>query len=155
MISKRFGWTAFLLTALTGTLAQSQDAPPPAGGKVIFSREGDSVAPGQSAQSETTPALGKEDPLGVVDAERRAITFTSYDLDAHLTVASSAISMRAVVTLRNDGSAPLSKAILHIFIHAALGRCLGGRQVTTAEKPAGRDRCRPHGCDERGGHHVG
>ena len=114
MISKRFGWTAFLLTALTGTLAQSQDAPPPAGGKVIFSREGDSVAPGQSAQSETTPALGKEDPLGVVDAERRAITFTSYDLDAHLTAASSAISMRAVVTLRNDGSAPLSKAILQI-----------------------------------------
>ena len=50
--------------------------------------------------------LKADDPLKVTDAERDALTFTAYDLDVHLTPASAGISVRAGVTVRNDGAAP-------------------------------------------------
>jgi hypothetical protein len=94
----------------------SQSAPPP--GKVLFSRDLD--APAES-QPEPQPAVSpnpsaptQSDSLAVTGAERSALTFTAYDLDVHLTPASAAISVRAGLTLRNDGPAPLTRLILQI-----------------------------------------
>jgi hypothetical protein len=48
------------------------------------------------------------------DAERQAVTFTRYDLDAHLEPASQHIAVRALVTVRNDGQAPIAHIPLQI-----------------------------------------
>jgi len=95
--------------------AQSvEPPPPPAGGKVIFSRGTDSPSSEQPAAVQAPPVLGKDDPLGVTDAERSAVMFTSYDLAAHLTPASSGISVRAAMVVRNDSSSALSRVVLQI-----------------------------------------
>jgi hypothetical protein len=58
--------------------------------------------------------LGKDDPLAVTEAERTALTFTGYDLDAHLTPASSSLAMRAGLVVRNDSASPLTRVVLQI-----------------------------------------
>jgi len=100
------------------TAAPQQATPPepaPPSGTVIFSRDlaHDPVAPAD-AQTPTAAELKEDDALGVTDAERSALTFTAYDLDAHLTPASAGISVRAGLTVRNDGAAPLSRLVLQI-----------------------------------------
>jgi len=100
-----------LLAALSAASAQTAEPSTP-GGKVIFSRGADSAAP--VSTPEPLPMLGKDDPLGVTDAERGALTFTSYDLDAHLTPVSSAISVRAAVVVLNDSRVPLTRVVLQI-----------------------------------------
>jgi hypothetical protein len=61
------------------------------------------------------PALSKEeDALAVTDAERDALTFTAYDLDVHLTPADAGISVRAGLTVRNDGAVPLGRLVFEI-----------------------------------------
>lgn len=50
----------------------------------------------------------------LTDAERSAITFTAYDLDARLTPASSAMAMHARLTLRNDSDTPLTRVAMQI-----------------------------------------
>jgi hypothetical protein len=57
---------------------------------------------------------GDKDPLNVTDAERDALAFTAYDLDLHLTPASAGISVRAGLTVRNDGATPLSRLVFQI-----------------------------------------
>ena len=95
--------------------APQTDQPPP--GKVLFSRDANSpeaqptVSPNPAAP---TPAPAQSDPLAVTGAERSALTFTAYDLDVHLTPASAAISVRAGLTVRNDGPAPLARLVLQI-----------------------------------------
>jgi len=99
----------------SATEQTSQPAPPP--GKVLFSRDVNSpeaqptVSPNPAAP---TPAPAQSDPLAVTGAERSALTFTAYDFDVHLTPASAGISVRAGLTVRNDGSAPLTRLILQI-----------------------------------------
>ena len=86
-------------------------------GKVLFSRDANSpeaqptVSPNPAAP---TSAPAQSGPLAVTDAERSALTFTAYDLNVHLTPASAAISVRAGLTVRNDGPAPLTRLILQI-----------------------------------------
>ena len=106
----------------------SEPAPPP--GKILFSREATSV-PDSSPDSPTADApkpndppkpneapkqseAAKIDPLAVTDAERGALTFAAYDLDVHLTPSTAGISVRAGLTLRNDGPAPLRRLVLQI-----------------------------------------
>lgn len=106
--------TALLLTGLPAAIAQTSAPPPqPAdSGKVLFSRGAD------SPPEETTPAapvpLGQDDPLHVTDAERSALGFTSYDLDAHLAPATASLQMRASFVVRNDSSSALSRVVLQI-----------------------------------------
>ena len=95
----------------------AEPAPPP--GKILFSRDLDApaepqpaVSPNPSASNPSAPA--QSDPLAVNDAERSALTFTAYDLDVHLTPASAGISVRAILTLRNDSATPLTRLILQI-----------------------------------------
>ena len=102
-----------LLGAVPAVVAQTQDSSP-ANGKVIFSRGQDAVAAGDSTAQATQSLLGSEDPLGVTRSERSALRLTSYELDVHLTPASSAIGVRAVVVVQNDSVAPLSRVVLQI-----------------------------------------
>ena len=50
----------------------------------------------------------------VDDAERQAVTVTGLDLDVHLNTAAQQLAARALVTVRNDGTAPLSRIPLQI-----------------------------------------
>jgi hypothetical protein len=69
-------------------------------------------APPPPASSEIGP--GDPDPLHVTEAERTALTFTVYDLDLHLAPASAGLSAHAILTVRNDSAAPLSRLILQV-----------------------------------------
>lgn len=113
---------AGLVFLLAPTLiAQSTPQPPDAEphGTVLFS-SGTDTAPSQPAARNAPALLGKDDPLGVTDAERSALTFQSYDLDAHLAPAKSSLAVRAVFIVRNDGAAPLKRVALQL-LNAALG----------------------------------
>jgi hypothetical protein len=48
------------------------------------------------------------------DADRQAVTFLAFDLDVHLRPAEQHIAVRALVTVRNDGSKPLTHIPLQI-----------------------------------------
>ncbi|HWB33272.1 MAG TPA: hypothetical protein VG714_08880 [Acidobacteriaceae bacterium] len=120
---------------------QSTPPPPPAGGDILFSRGSgtQSATEPESAPSASQPAApslqsrspsspqfappipsaahlgpGDADPLHVTNAERTALTFTAYDLDLHLTPASAGLSAHALLTVRNDGTAPISRLILQL-----------------------------------------
>jgi hypothetical protein len=95
------------------------DAPQPSlpGGTILFSRDANSPGPSPNsppAGLQQPATLDQNDPLAVTDAERNALTFTAYDLDLHLTPASAAMSARAALTVKNLGTAPLSRLVLQI-----------------------------------------
>jgi hypothetical protein len=48
------------------------------------------------------------------DTDRQAVTFTALDLDVHLLPADQRIAIRALVTIRNDSTTPLSRIPLQI-----------------------------------------
>jgi len=103
-------------------------SPPPPQGAIIFSREAGATPETQPAAQPTpagpfssaaaasaNPASPTQpDSLAVTDAERTALTFTAYDLDVHLAPASAGISVRALLTVRNDSAAPLHRLILQL-----------------------------------------
>ena len=81
-------------------------------GKVIFSRSTDEN--GQTT-TEVGPAAPRQAKAPVADdAERQAITFTAFDLDVHLRPTEHSIAVRALVSVRNDGKAPLAHLPLQI-----------------------------------------
>jgi hypothetical protein len=81
-------------------------------GKVLFSRDSTAQRDTQPADPQRPPA--PPDSLAVTDSERTSLTFAAYDLDVHLTPASSAISVRAGITVRNTGDLPLKRLVLQI-----------------------------------------
>jgi hypothetical protein len=112
----RFGrslLTASILAALSAVAQTPADKPDAtaAPGKVLFSR--DATTPSDTQPTPPTPPA-QPDTLAVTDAERSALTFTAYDLDAHLTPSSAGISVRAVLAVRNDGPTPLPRLTLDI-----------------------------------------
>jgi hypothetical protein len=97
----------------TQPAAQQDQQPPAPPNKVLFSR--DLNSPDSTALTPPQPtAPAPDDSLAITDAERNALTFTAYDLDAHLTPASAALSVHARLTLRNDSAAPLTRLILQL-----------------------------------------
>jgi hypothetical protein len=85
-------------------------------GKVVFSR---TTEPNGDTKTVVGPAAGQ--PPGTTaaapvatDAERQAIRFTAYDLDVHLQPVQGHIAVRALITVQNDGSAPLTRIPLQI-----------------------------------------
>jgi hypothetical protein len=82
-------------------------------GEVLFQSHG---TPPATPDDTTEPALRHAQPTGapISDAERADLLFTAYDLDARINPASSHLSMRARITLRNTGSAPLTRIPLQI-----------------------------------------
>ncbi|HEX4039577.1 MAG TPA: hypothetical protein VHX37_16085 [Acidobacteriaceae bacterium] len=87
---------------------QSQPANPPgtpaARPQVLFS------GPPKNA----TDRSAESAPDSLTDAQRRAVVITAWDLDIHLTPRDQGLEAHARITLRNDGSAPLSAIPLQL-----------------------------------------
>ncbi len=79
-------------------------------GDVLFQSHGE---PPTGPEDTTAPALAAITP-DLAPAARSALLFTSYDLDAHLTPATSALTMHAHITVRNTTSEPLPRIALQI-----------------------------------------
>ena len=81
--------------------------------QVIFSRSTDE-------NGETTTEVGPANTPEMIsaptatDAERKAVTFTDFDLDVHLRTETHDIAVRALLTIRNDGKTPLARLPLQI-----------------------------------------
>ena len=113
-----FCLAAALVLAALPALSQTTPAVPPptsAPGQVIFSRSIDD-------NGQTTSTAGPAAKVGgqpvtspvATDAEREALTFTSFDMDVHLRPAAQRIAVRALLTVRNDGHSPLAHIPLQI-----------------------------------------
>jgi len=124
----------FALAFTISAFAQSPQTPPTPPpdpstehrGQVIFSRSTD-----ENGQTTTTagPAATKTNGQPVTapvatDDERRAVTFTSLDLDVRLRLDEHQIAVRAVVDVRNDGPSPLAHIPLQISSLLAWERIL-------------------------------
>lgn len=99
-----------LLALATASLAQDQQpAPEPAAshGTVLF----DSTHPPAGVAQ---PVSAAPIPSDISDSDRSALTFTSYDLDAHLVPAQAQLVMRARFTVRNDGPQSLNRIAFQI-----------------------------------------
>jgi hypothetical protein len=110
------------LLAVSPSIAQNPLPPPPpqpspqSSGQVIFSRSTDGN--GQTTD-QAGPAASR--PFGQMaaaptagDAERQAVTFTAFDMDVRLHTSAQHIGVRALLTVRNDGKAPLKYIPLQI-----------------------------------------
>jgi hypothetical protein len=126
---KPFFASILLILAALPALAQStpaQTAPAPAQapaatpdqpkGQVIFSRSTDEngETTTQVGPAANPPAIQMATEPTAQDAERKALTFTAYDIDVHLRTAEHHIAVRALVTVRNDGKSPLAHIPLQI-----------------------------------------
>ncbi len=92
------------------TPAKPQSSP---NSQVIFSRSTDengetTTQPGPTTAPQVAAAPSAE------DAEREAVTFTDFDMDVHLRPEAHQIAVRALLTVRNDGKAALSRVPLQI-----------------------------------------
>ncbi len=82
---------------------QQQDAPKPSNpnAKILFHRSDEDAAQEKTAEQTNTPVAKVTDP------QRNAVTYTSYNLEIHLTPQQHTISARARVAIRNDSDQPL------------------------------------------------
>ncbi|HEY3703410.1 MAG TPA: hypothetical protein VGL22_00010 [Terracidiphilus sp.] len=121
----RLGHAAVVTACLACVLSPAQTTTPPTPparqnpprdkGKVVFSRSTDengntSSTAGPAAQQAPETAARPT----AQDAERTAITFTSFDMDVHLRPAEHQLAVRAIMTVRNDGKVPLAHLPLQI-----------------------------------------
>ncbi len=110
---------AFMFLARLSAISQAPPATPQnqqPHGTVIFSRSTD-----ETGQTTTTAGPAATTPGGqpvtapvATDAEREAVTFTAFDMEVHLRPAAQQISVRALLTVRNDGKSPLAHIPLQI-----------------------------------------
>jgi hypothetical protein len=110
------------LAALTASMLLAQNANPPQQppsapeeqprGKVIFSRSIDENGQTNTQAGPAAPEIAKV-PVAE-DAERKAVTFTAFDLDVHLRPTDQTLAVRALVTVRNDGKTPLARIPLQL-----------------------------------------
>jgi hypothetical protein len=112
-------WFSLFAVAVFGAAfafaQQSQSANPPEapaaqGPQVLFS--GSPKNPKSSLPTQSAPD-------SITDAQRRAVTITAWDLDVHLTSwtqesGAQSLEAHALVTLRNDGAAPLTAIPLQL-----------------------------------------
>lgn len=105
---------SFSVAQTAPSQAPAQPSQPHSNGKVVFSRSVDAngQATTTAGPAAAQAALAKA-PIAT-DEERQALTFTTYNLDVHLHPADAHIAVRAVVTVRNDGNAPLAHIPLEI-----------------------------------------
>ncbi len=104
-------------TPPTAPQAAPQPEPPKPAGTILFSRDADTTPDANPNAADSTAATKPpidEASLAITETERTAPTFTSYDLDIHLTPASASLAARAALTVRNDGQSPLIRLILQL-----------------------------------------
>ena len=102
--------------ALAPALASGQSAPPTQShGQVIYSRSIDETGQTTTINGPAAVSEGRmvNEPVAT-DAERSSVTFTSFDLDVHLRTAEQRIAVRAILTVRNDGAAPIAHIPLQL-----------------------------------------
>ena len=98
-------------------------------GKVIFSRSTDENGQTNTEVGPAAPEMAKV-PVAE-DAERRAVTFTTFDMDVHLHPENQTIAVRALITARNDGKSPLARIPVQLSSSLNFERIrLLGRDVT-------------------------
>jgi hypothetical protein len=85
-------------------------------GQVIFSRSLDDNGQTTSTAGPAAPKTAGRPVTSPVatDDEREALTFTAFDMDVHLRPSAQQIAVRALLTVRNDGHAPLAHIPLQI-----------------------------------------
>ena len=110
---------SLLAIAASQLIAQNgnpaQPPPPPdqqPRGKVIFSRSIDENGQTNTQAGAAAPEIAKV-PVAE-DAERKALTFTAFDMDVHLRPADQSLAVRALITVRNDSKAPLARIPLQL-----------------------------------------
>jgi hypothetical protein len=103
-------------TAAAPAPATQETTPQPPKGKVLFSRTTDEngQTTTQAALPVSKPAIQTVTAPTADDAERQAVTVTGLDLDVHLRSAAHEIAVHGLVTVRNDGKAPLVRIPLQI-----------------------------------------
>ncbi len=97
--------------------AQSSPQPAKPSGKVLFQRSldanGDTVSTtGPAAKAAAAAPSVSASPLD--DANRKSVSVTGLDLDVRLNTRTHELAARALVTVRNNGTAPLSHIPLQI-----------------------------------------
>ena len=80
--------------------------------KVIFSRSATENSAEEAGSG--NPAKPEHPTAKAADAERSAVTYTSYDLDIRLRPEEHALAVEAQVTIRNDGAQPLKQLPLQL-----------------------------------------
>ena len=102
------------------TLPQPEPLPPPQGQVIIQSHGNPPPAPGEpgyptaAVNPPQQPVTDQSAKADITDADRSALLISSYNLDARLSPARSGLSVRAQLTVRNDGSTPLKQLALQI-----------------------------------------
>lgn len=119
----------FLLALAIGSALGQQTIPPKQNktsssyGKVIFSRGENSPnatenAAGHSASQQPKPSSTMSSTLPnttlVTDAERTALTYSSYDFQVHLEPTQHSIAVQARLTARNSSDQPLDRIALQL-----------------------------------------
>ncbi len=114
---------------------QDQPAPQPAepNGRVLFQRSldagGDTVSTTGIAAK---PGAQSSNASSLEDADRQAVAVTGLDLDLRLDTAAQQLAARALVTVRNTGTAPLSRIPLQISSSLNWERVrIAGRDATS------------------------
>jgi hypothetical protein len=106
--------------AACSLLAQNANPPRPTAqpaaqqpqGKIIFSRSLDQNGQPTTQAAPTAPQIAKN-PVAD-DSERQSVTFIAFVMDVHLRPAEHVVAVRAHVTVRNDGKAPLQRIPLQL-----------------------------------------
>lgn len=83
-------------------------------GTVLFDSSQHPVPGTQIPETQKGNVPNEDASATISDADRSALTFMAYDLDAHLVPAHAQLVMRARFTVRNDGTQPLAKIALQI-----------------------------------------
>lgn len=118
----RFLALALLLASVAApaqTTPPAKPTPTPATphGEVLFQSHGTPPpTPDDDTPPEPDSVRPKQEPTGPVltDAQRSALLFTAYNLDARIAPATAHLTMRARITLRNISNQPLSRVALQI-----------------------------------------
>jgi len=113
------GLAAFAQTPATAPVepaaaAVQDQTPAPPKGQVLFQSHGDSPEPAPAAPQAEPEVAEKPSGPELTDAERSAILFTGYDLDARIDPATAHLAMRARVTLKNTGAVALNRIALQV-----------------------------------------
>ena len=98
------------LLAATGIAQQEQQPPPPPQGTVLFNRNQET----EQTKPANNPGPVSKETVKIPDAERDSLSFTAYDLDVHISPASSHLAVHARFTVRNSGPAPLERLALQL-----------------------------------------
>jgi hypothetical protein len=101
--------------ATASSTEQSEPSEPTVpSGKVLFSRDAATAPDTSSPEAAPATPSPQSTATAATPDERSALTFSAYDLDVHLTPASAGMAVRAGLTVRNDGAAPLRRLVLDI-----------------------------------------